>query len=276
MGVLLGLLSALCYGVSDFAGGIGGRRSSTGAVALIAQPLGLVAALIALAVFPGHDPTTAELGWGALSGVGSGAGTVTLYRGLSVGRMGVVSPLSAVLSAVLPATAGLVAGERPPVVVLAGIALAVPAVALVSWQPDRDKSTSSGIGYGLAAGAGFALLFIALDHAGTGAGAWPLVPGQAVAVLVVIPFALRWSPRPRVWRAALVPGVVAGALGGAANLLFLAATGAGELTVVAVLTALYPGITVLLARLVLGERWQRLQLVGLLAAAIAITLITVA
>ncbi|MGH3438918.1 MAG: EamA family transporter [Sciscionella sp.] len=276
MGVLLGLLSALCYGVSDFAGGIGGRRSSTGAVALIAQPLGLVAALIALAVFPGHDPTTAELGWGALSGVGSGAGTVTLYRGLSVGRMGVVSPLSAVLSAVLPATAGLVAGERPPVVVLAGIALAVPAVALVSWQRDRDKSTSSGIGYGLAAGAGFALLFIALDHAGTGAGAWPLVPGQAVAVLVVIPFALRWSPRPRVWRAALVPGVVAGALGGAANLLFLAATGAGELTVVAVLTALYPGITVLLARLVLGERWQRLQLVGLLAAAIAITLITVA
>ena len=123
-------------------------------------------------------------------------------------------------------------------------------------------------------GAGFALLFIALDRAGTHAGAWPLIPGQAVSLLLVVPFA-RAAPKPgQGWRPFAALAVGAGLLSGIANLLFLAATGHGPLAVVAVLTALCPGITVLLARAVLAERWTRLQAVGLLAAALAIALIS--
>ncbi|MGH3447334.1 MAG: EamA family transporter, partial [Nocardioidaceae bacterium] len=170
--------------------------------------------------------------------------------------------------------AGLALGEVPSVIVLAGVALAVPAAALISTQHDDSEGPASGAGYGVAAGIGFGVLFVALDQAGTASGAWPLLPGQIVALLVVIPLALHWSSRPLGWRLAVLPGAAAGTLGGIANLLFLAATGAGQLAVVAVLTALYPGVTLLLAGAVLGERWERVQVVGLLVAAAAIILIT--
>jgi uncharacterized membrane protein len=272
--VVLGLLAALAYGSSDFVAGVGGRRSSAGRVTLIAQPFGLVAAAVALALFHGAGPSPSALLWGALSGVGSGIGTISLYQGLAVGRMGVVAPLSAVLTAALPAVVGLATGERLSAVASVGLGLAVPAVALVARQPHRDEGPGSGARFGVLAGCGFALLFIALDRAGTQAGAWPLLPGQAVAVVVVLPVALRILDPAARWRRAAAPGVVAGGLGGAANLLFLAATGAGELAVVAVLTALYPAVTILLARGVLGERWTRSQAAGLIAAGIAVGLIS--
>jgi drug/metabolite transporter (DMT)-like permease len=146
-------------------------------------------------------------------------------------------------------------------------------VALVSWRRDRGNGRS-GARYGVLAGCAFALLFVALDRAGTRSGAWPLVPGQVVAVLVVLPLALRLLGPSTPWQRAAGPGVLAGVLGGTANLLFLAATGAGQLAVVAVLAALYPAVTVALARGVLGEHWTRLQVVGLLAAAVAVGLIS--
>jgi uncharacterized membrane protein len=272
--VVLGLLAALAYGSADFVAGVGGRRSSAGRVALIVQPLGLVAAAVALVLFRGAGPSTAALLWGALSGVGSGIGTISLYQGLAVGRMSVVAPLSAVLTAALPAVVGLATGERLSAVGWVGLAVAVPAVALVARQPHGDEGPRSGARFGVLAGCGFALLFIALDRAGTGAGAWPLLPGQAVAVLVVLPVALRILDPAARWRRAAGPGVVAGVLGGIANLLFLAATGAGQLAVVAVLTALYPAVTLLLARGLLAERWTRSQAAGLIAAGIAVGLIS--
>jgi drug/metabolite transporter (DMT)-like permease len=274
VGVVLGLLAALAYGSSDFVAGVGGRRSSAGRVTLIAQPFGLVAAAVALALFRGAGPSKAALLWGSLSGVGSGIGTISLYQGLAVGRMSVVAPLSAVLTAVLPAIVGLATGERLSAVGLVGLGVAVPAVALVSWQPHPDEGPRSGARFGVLAGCGFALLFIALDRAGTQAGAWPLLPGQAVAVLVILFFALRVLDPAAQWRRAAGPGVVAGVLGGTANLLFLAAAGAGQLAVVAVLTALYPAVTIVLARGLLGERWTRRQAAGLIAAGIAVGLIS--
>jgi drug/metabolite transporter (DMT)-like permease len=206
--------------------------------------------------------------------VGSGIGTISLYQGLVVGRMGVVAPISAVLSAALPAVVGLATGERLSALAAVGLGVAVPAVALVSRQPRSGEGRGSGAWFGVLAGCGFALLFIALDRAGTRAGAWPLLPGQAVAFLVILPLALRLLDPAAQWRRAAGPGVVSGVLGGTANLLFLAATGAGQLAVVAVLTALYPAVTIVLARGLLGERWTRAQAVGLLAAGVAVGLIS--
>jgi drug/metabolite transporter (DMT)-like permease len=125
------------------------------------------------------------------------------------------------------------------------------------------------------AGLGFALLFVALDQAGTRAGAWPLLPGQIISLLFVVPFAyqgLRRVRRPS--RTTAAQTLATGVLSGSANLLFLAATSGGALAIVAVLTSLYPVATVLLARTILSERWTRLQAAGLLTALVAVILVS--
>jgi drug/metabolite transporter (DMT)-like permease len=167
-------------------------------------------------------------------------------------------------------------GERLSVPAATGIGIAVMAIGLISWQRSDGevRRVRAGLGYGALAGMGFALLLIALDRAGTHSGAWPLVPGQAVALVLVTPFArgigeMRTARRP----AALTIG--AGLLAGTANLVYLAATGRGQLSIVAVLTALYPAVTVLLARILLAERWTRLQALGLITAAAAVVLLRI-
>ena len=276
MGVVLGLLAAVCYGVSDFAAGVGGRRADPDAVAIMSQPIGLLAAIVAVVAFEAHAPSTGTLLWGALAGSGSGIGTLALYRGLTVGRMSVVAPLSAVLAAALPAIVGISTGDSLSPLRFCGLALALPAIVLVSRQVgQRDESVRSGIPEGLVAGACFALLFIGLARAGTDAGAWPLVPAQALAVLTVVGAGLSFGNPHGSWRGAWLPAVITGVLGGSANLAFLASTGAGELSVVAVLTSLYPAFTILLARILLHEHWGRLQVVGLCLSGVAVTLISV-
>jgi drug/metabolite transporter (DMT)-like permease len=214
--------------------------------------------------------------WGAISGVGSGIGNVCLLRGLAVGQMSVVAPVSAVLTAALPAVVGLATGDHLTGWGWIGIVLALPAVALASWSGRDGGFRMSDVAYGLGAGAGFALLFVALDRAGADAGAWPLLPGQVVALLMVLAVALpalRTLPRPIPVAGLARWGGGAGLLGAAANLMFLLATGRGQLTVSAVLAGLYPAVTVLLAAVLLHERLNRSQQSGLAAAAAAIVLI---
>lgn len=275
MGIALGLLAALCYGFSDFAGGLGGRRASAAAVAILAQPIALLAAIAAVIFLGGGSPSASSLAWGAVGGLGNGIGTISLYRGLTVGRMSVVAPLSAVLAAAIPAGVGLLTGDALSALRLVGLTLAIPGIALVSRPPAaKEQAASSGAVDGAVAGLGFALLFIALARAGTSSGAWPLVPGQLVSVATVVVLGLTLAKPVHSWRAATAPGLVTGVLGGLATLLYLAATGRGDLSVVAVLTSLYPAITILLARLVLHERWARLQIAGLGVSAVAVVLIS--
>jgi uncharacterized membrane protein len=275
--ILLSLLAALAWGVADFAGGLGSRGLDAPRVALWTQALGLVAAGVAVLVFPGVGPRVSPLAWGALSGVGSGVGTMSLYHGLAVGRMSVVATLSGVLAAVLPATVGLALGNTLDAGAAIGIAVALPAILLVSWQRERNPRASAwpGVLYGTLAGVGFALLFIALSRAGTHSGAWPLIPGQLLSVVVIAPFALRAVRGGAAWgKRSLALTLTAGIVSGTANLLFLAATGKGELAIVAVLSSLYPAFTVLLARAVLAEHWSRTQAIGLVAAVIAVVLVS--
>lgn len=277
MGALLGLVAALAYGTSDFAAGVASRRLDPGSVTAVAETFGLLTVAVALLFFPGAGPTAVALGWGAISGLGNAVGTLSLYHGLSVGRMSVVATLSAVLAAIIPAIVGLASGDNLSVPAECGIALAIPAIGLVSWQRNTQPGTRprAELVYGALAGLGFALLFIALDKAGTRSGAWPLLPGLAVPVLLVTPFAFytRTSTgRPSRGTWALTIG--AGVLGAGANLAFLAATGRGQLAVVAVIAAMYPAVTVVLARAFLAERWTRLQAAGLLTAAAAIALVS--
>lgn len=232
-------------------------------------------------LFPGSKFTATSLIWSIVIGVGAAGGPLMLYRGLAIGQMSVVSPLSAIVSAVAPALVGVALGERFSISADVGLIMAVRAIGLVSWQrpPKGDETIGphtkqrSGLLEGILSGGGFALLFVGLDQADLSAGTWPLVIGLALAILLIIPFAWHDRIRARPQRAILLLVIVAGVLGGAANLFFLVATRYGQLSIIAVLTALYPSVTVLLARFILSERWNAVQLVGLLNAAIAVSLI---
>jgi drug/metabolite transporter (DMT)-like permease len=188
--------------------------------------------------------------------------------------MGVVATLSGLLTAVIPVLVGLALDEGLSAVSAIGIVIAVPAIGIVSWTPgSRAGEGPSGAIWGVLAGIGFALLFVALDRAGTGSGAWPLVAAQTVALVLIAPLAIPALRGADLAAPAPAQMLAAGLVSGLANLAFLAATREGALAVVAILTALYPGVTVILARLVLGERWTRLQDVGLVAAFVAAVLV---
>jgi drug/metabolite transporter (DMT)-like permease len=272
--VLLALLGAASYGVSDFLGGIVGKRASAWAVAAAGGVGGAVASTVLAVLHPG-DPAPADLVWGALAGVGSGTGTAFLYRGLSSGRMGVVAPVSGVLAVVIPVVVAVATGERPGALVWLGIVAAVPAIWLVAREPGSVSpagSSGSGASDGVLAGLGFGALFACLGQVRDAAGFWPLVLNQAVGIIVVALAATvlgaAWVPRGAAWG-----GALAGLLGGVATAAFVLATQHGLLSVSAVLTSLYPAFTVLLAALVLDERVHRVQAWGLALCGAAVVLV---
>ena len=272
--LVLGLFAALAYGVSDFAAGLGSRRAGVGAVTAPSQFISLLFAILAVAIFPGHGPDGRAILWGGVAGVGAGIGVLALYRGLASGLMGVVATLSAVLAAGLPVLAGILLGEHLGSMAVAGILVALPAIALVSWQPDGHgdaRALRQGRQFGIVSGIGFALLFIALARSGDDSSAWPLVCSQTVSTLVVLPLFRR--PRGGMNRSLLMLIALAGVLGGAANLAYLVASRTGLMSIAAVLTSLYPAATIILARIVLGERWCRQHLLGFMLAVVAIVLL---
>lgn len=279
MTVVLALGSAIMYGLSDFVGGLLSRRTSVWQVAVVVQTSATVSVLLAALLFAG-DPGRTALLWGAVSGVGSGLGTVFLYRGLSNGRMSVVAPLSAVGSAVLPVIVGLLTGDRPAALAWLGIACAFPAIWLVSAGEGEEGLTGepvrragAGVVDGILAGLGFGFLFVALGQVPAGSGLVPAGLGLGASIVVVIVLATAlgqpWIPRDRYAGSAVVVGVLAAL----ATVLFQFAVQSGLLSIASVLSALYPAFTVLLAVLMLREHINRGQAVGLALAAAAVTLV---
>jgi drug/metabolite transporter (DMT)-like permease len=277
MTVVLALVSAIMYGVSDFVGGFASRRTSVWPVGLLACAGGLVGAVLIALAEPG-DPTSADLGWGLLAGLGSGSGTAFLYRGLASGRMGVVAPVSAVGAVLVPLLVGLLSGERPAVLAWVGILLALPGIWLVSREEGTVDGTTGGLADGLvdgiAAGIGFGVLFAALGQVPDSAGYWPLVASQGASVLALAAVALLLGGDPVPRRIAELWGLVPGVLATLAVLFFVLATHHGLLSVAAVITSLYPAFTVLLAVVVLREHIHRVQAVGLLLCALTVACVS--
>jgi drug/metabolite transporter (DMT)-like permease len=276
--IVFGLLAAISYGGSDFAAGLASRRVAPAVITVAVESLTLLTVLIELLVAAPRLPTMHVLAWGAVSGLGTALGTLSLYKGLAVARMSVVATLAAVLNAVIPVIVGLALGNHLGPLAAIGIVIALPAIGLVSWHPDQlnDQATREGVIYGVLAGIGFSLLFIALDQAGTRSGGWPVVPSQIVALVIVLPLAvrgLRTTSAPT--RGTMWITLGSGLTSGLANLWFLAAVGRGELATVAVVVSLYPATTVLLARSFLAEHWNRTQALGLLLSLAAVVLVGV-
>jgi drug/metabolite transporter (DMT)-like permease len=275
--LVLALGSSLAYGAADFLGGLGARKAHVLRTVMIAAPASLV---VELALWPllGASFAPATLAWGAASGFASAAAFLLLYRTLAIGPMNVLSPVTALVSAMLPVAVGLVQGERLGTAGLIGLPLALAAVVLVSAGPGARSSRPSGKALLLAFGAGaaIALQLVFLHQAPGDSGVGPLLIGRAVASALTLAAAGLLHRRLGPERPAYALSATAGALDSIANLLFLLAARGGDLAVVAVIVALYPAGTVLLARRVLGERLQRGQIAGLGLAAVAVALLAVA
>ncbi|MDJ1132191.1 EamA family transporter [Streptomyces iconiensis] len=281
MGETLALMSALYFGATHFLNGLLARRVDSAAVALIGQ-MGGTALVLAVAPFVAAPHIGAgALGWGALSGVGTGLGVAFLYRGMSGGRFSVVVPLSDVAAVALPVLVGVaLLGDRPGLPAWCGIAVAPPALWLISRSGRADThgetATASGAGDGFLAGVGFALQFVALSQADPAAGLWPLVASRAASVLALLPLAVHRPGRLRMPRGPAWGCLGAGALGTVAITLYTLATREQLLSLAVVLTALYPAIPVLLGVTVLRERLTRAQALGLVCAGAAVALLSLA
>ncbi|MEO7059643.1 MAG: DMT family transporter [Lapillicoccus sp.] len=273
IGLVLALTAALTYGGSDFVGGAGSRRHSPWSVVLLGQ-LCAAALMVACGLLAPADPQAADLVWALLAGAGSATGSIFLFRGLSRGRMGLVAPVSAVGAAVLPVLVGIALGERRTWLAWLGVLVALPGIWLVSREATASTvGTRGALVDGAAAGAGFGVLFIALGQVSSDAGLMPLAAdqlfGAAVTVLVAAALGQEWHPR----LGALPWGGASGALGAAGTLTFLLSTHATDLGVAAVLTSLYPAVTVLLASITLGERLVGGQRLGLGICTLAVAML---
>lgn len=282
MTIVVALLAAAVFGVGDFFGGSASRRSPAAGVLLLTSPVGLVPLLALTALVHGRLGGAA-VAWGGAAGVAGGLGVLLLFRGLATAAMSVVAPLTAVLSAVVPVAVGVVSGERPSAGAYTGMVLALAAVALISRGEQHGAGDTAvlatsrlGVSLALLSGTCFGLYFVLLKHAPADSGLWPIVMGRlsSLAVFLVIAAATTGLGLPRGRAATLA--LLSGICDTAANVLYLVAVRGGLLSLVAVVIALYPASTVLLARIVFAERLAGPQLLGLACAAAGVGLIAAA
>jgi drug/metabolite transporter (DMT)-like permease len=285
MFVLLALASSTLYGAGDFLGGLASKRASTAWVVAISQASGLLVLASAVGLLADADPAPADLGWGAAAGLAGTLGVALLYRALAIGTMGVVAPITAVCAVALPVLVSIARGQRPPAVALAGIVLAMVAIALVSQHPPTTPSAvrapvgigglRAGVPHALLSGVAIGVFFLVLAEARPESGLWPLVGARGVAVpaCLLVGVLSAGAPLREMPRIAVLTAAAAGIVDMTANVLYLLASRLGSLPVVVTLSSLYPASTVVLARLVLGERLHRTQTIGMLCALIAVALI---
>jgi drug/metabolite transporter (DMT)-like permease len=296
LAILLSLVSATSYGGSDFAAGLAARGGSVLRVTLLAEAVNVAVAGAALAVTGGDPPGLRAVAWGCIAGLAGVSGALALYAGFRHAAFSVAGPLSAVGAAGFSVLAGLLLGERPTALALTGIVLALPAIVGVSasgrtapGNPGQDSPRAApwgrgpawtrgprfpaGVGYGLIAGACFAILFIGLNRAGSSSGLWPVFCSSATALAAVgLAAALTRNLRLPGRRSGWLAGS-AGATGSLGTILYFLATHRGLLAIAAVVTSLYPAVTIVLARTVLGERLTTVRLAGLALAAASVALI---
>ena len=277
MVVLFALLAAGSYGISDFMGGFASRGAKALTVLLYNYPAGALVMAALLPVFPG-SVSGSTLVWSVLGGAAGMTGVGLMYSAMAVAPINVVSPVTGVLSAIIPVLADVASGERPSVFVWVGTALALAAVVLITRTPEHGPHgplSRSALLMAIGAGVGFGAYFVCLARSDSDSGLWPVVIARATASVLILPVAWRSRAVRRLRGRIQLIVLGAGVLDAAANLTFLLASRSGYLSVAGVITALYPAATVLLAIGLLKEHTARIQWFGMGLAAVAVVLITV-
>ena len=271
--ILFGLLSALTWGAGDFNGGLAVKRSNPYGVVAVAHVVSLILLLITVFIIDEPIPPLHDWLWGGASGLAGGIGLMLLYRALAEGRMSVAAPVSAVVAATLPVLVGLLKDGLPGIWVLAGFVLALVAVWLISGG-DGLIIRFDDLRMPVIAGIAFGAFFIFMERASQTALLWPLIAVRIVSVSTMLGYALLtrqdWIPK----RESLVPILLSSLLDTFGNAFYALSARTGRLDVAAVLGALYPGATVLLAWVFLKEKISRTQSFGILLALGAILLLT--
>ncbi len=283
--VIVGLASALIYGAADFFGGQASKRVSPVRVVSLSAIIGL-ALLVVFSLFLGGRLSGEAVLWGGLSGIAGSMAILTLYAALAIGPMSILSPLTAVISAIVPLSWGLIQGERLSLLGYVALGIALVAVVLVGFVPEKGavRPRLRGVVYATVSGVLIGVFLILVDRAPDDSGLLPLVFNRVTYIIVLWSMVLvlyivgrmRQSPpgpptRPVIW---LIVG--AGVADAVANTLLLIGFRIGDLSVVSVLTALYPAGTIALAAIVLKERIAPVQWVGLGLALAAAAMLAVA
>ena len=271
--VLFGLAASLCWGSGDFCGGLASRRVNPSTVVAAAYATGFVLMLGLALIWREPFPSQSDILWGGLAGLVGAIGLIVFYSALSIGRMGIIAPVSAVLTAGLPVLFSVFTEGAPGLLQFGGFALALLAVVLIS-RPERARQPPKGIGLALLAGCCFGCFFILISRVSHNATYWPLAVARLTSVLLLLLLALFRKQQIIPQRKAVPLMLVAGTLDAIGNAFFVFAAHSGRLDVASVLSGLYPAATVLLAAIVLRERVTRIQGIGILLALIAIPFIS--
>ena len=275
MAAAYGLCSAIAWGAGDFSGGFAARRSGVLIVVLWSQLTGALLLLTVALLVEGELPAAGQLACGGAAGLAGVFGLTALYRGLALGRMGIVAPASAVTAALIPIGFAAFREGVPGSAQLLGFALAVLAIWSLSYSRGTAKIQSQELAHAIAAGLGFGLFFVFIDRVSSQSVLWPLVAARAASIpclLLLIRLRGQWQvpANSQLGLMALV-----GVFDAAGNAFFALASRSGRLDVSAVLSSLYPAATVVLAWLILKERLTPTQWAGVIVAAAALMLIAV-
>jgi drug/metabolite transporter (DMT)-like permease len=272
--IFFGLAASASWGAGDFSGGLATKRASVISVIAFAHAVGLVILLLLALAARETFPPLIDLIWGGAAGLAGAFGLMAFYQALAGGRMGVAAPITAVVAALLPVLVGIVNDGLPDQIHLLGFALAILSVFLVSYSVGTTW-TSNGLGLAVIGGIGFGLFLVLINQVKADVVFWPLVAARAASTTVMLLLVFkRRLPLPterKLW----LPMLVAGTLDAMGNAFFVLAAQAGRLDVAAILSSLYPAMTILLARLILKESLGRVQIVGIVLALVAISLIVI-
>jgi len=278
VGIFLAGLSALMYGAGDFFGGLASRKMPVVTVLVFSQLVGLFVAVAVMMAFGQPLPSLADLLWGTVAGVCGTAGLAALYHALATTLVAVASPVAAVTGAAIPVVLGLIMGERPSGLAWAGIALAVPAIVLLTAGPSGHAQKGiarRAAALGVIAGIGFGLFFFSISRTSPVSGLWTLASARVSTISLVVLFAVLTRRTLRPAREGFSIVLASGVLDMGANIAFLLASRIGLLSITAVVTSLYPGPTVLLAVLVFRERMTVPRVLGLALALAGVACISV-
>ncbi len=271
--VTFGLFAAASWGAGDFNGGLATRQANVLNVIFVSQLIGIILLFAAAIVTAEIVPPLPDLVWGAAAGVSGMIGLSGLYRALAIGRAGIVAPISASVSAVLPVLFSLFTLGLPGLAQVIGFVLAFVSIILVSYSSSTEATQANGISLAFLAGIGFGISFICLGQIQSEAVFWPWVAARITSLTMMLIF---WRFRRGDGPLIVLPSwpiILAGVLDAAGNVFFLLATQSGRLDIAAVVGAMYPAVTILLARLVLKEYLSRIQSAGIVAALLAVGLI---
>lgn len=255
MAAALALAGALCWGVGDFFGGLASRRLAVLLVLAVSQAVGLAGLLVWVLASRDAFPGVVELLPAAAAGVAGLVGLAALYRGLAIGAMGIVAPISAA-SPIVPLAVDAAKGDVPGALQWLGIGLVLTGIAILSSEPSNpgQRRLAAGAGLAVLAALGFGLFIVGLDAGADESATWAVVAARTASVLVAVIAALALSTSLRPSRSVLPLLVAVGVFDTSANVFVASATTHGAAGIVAVLSALYPVVTIVLAWLVLGER----------------------